>query len=267
MANFCLIKKSLILSLKIIIFVQYIVIKKRLKQSNKIRYYSTLSAADKIIVTLDCVRKFLPEEFQNKIVKIPIGVDTTYFTPAETLPDNNNILFLAYLVKRKGLEYLIKAIEIIKKRIPDVRLNVVGDGPDKDFFIKLTSGLKLENNVFFAGNANHKDTVHYFRKSQIYVLPSLCEPFGMSVLEAMSCGLPVIATDAGGIPEVMGAKNKEYLTPPRDPEKLADKIIGLLLNYDKCREAGKDNREYAVRNYDWRLVSAKYNSLYDEICG
>ncbi|MBP7654479.1 glycosyltransferase family 4 protein, partial [Candidatus Dependentiae bacterium] len=103
--------------------------------------------------------------------------------------------------------------------------------------------------------------------AQIYVLPSLCEPFGMSILEAMSCGLPVIVTDAGGAPEVVGANNSEFVVPVRDSEKLAEKIISLLLNYEKCKSKGKDNREYAVRNFDWRLISAKYNSLYDEICG
>jgi len=237
-----------------------------LKARNKRRFDETFKFADKIIITLDCVKKFIDKEFHHKTVKIPVGTDTSYFTPAPELPDNNTILFLAYLVKRKGLKYLIESLDIIRKRIPDVKLLVVGSGPDKDYFVKIAENLRLTGHIEFIENVGHNQTVNYFRRAQLYVLPSLCEPFGMSAVEAMSCGLPVIVTDAGGAPEVVGAHNKDYIVPARDSAALADKIMTVLFNYEKSKNLGKDNRELAVRNYDWRIIASKYNNLYEELC-
>ncbi len=239
--------------------------RRRMIEENKIKQKETLEFADKIIVTLNCVKKYIPEKYHKKIIKIPIGADTYYFTPAEMLPDNNTILFLAYLVKRKGLKYLIEAINIIKNRVPCIKLLVVGEGPDKHYFEELTKHYGLEKYIQFCGHVNHSDTPDYFRKAQIYVLPSLGEPFGMSLVEAMSCGLPIVATDAGGAPEVIGDYNKKYLVPPRDSGALAEAIIKLLLNYEECKSTGLANREFAVRNYDWRIITSKYNTLYEKL--
>jgi len=241
-------------------------LKKKWRLENKQKFIDTLEYADKIIVTLDVVKKFLPENVQKKIVKIPIGVDTMLFKPVEQLEDNNIILFLAYIVKRKGLDYLLKAVEIIKRRIPDVKLLIAGDGPDKDYYMKMTNDLHLNETVQFLGNIPHYQTPEIFSRAQIYVLPSLCEPFGMSIIEAMATGLPVIVTNAGGAPEVVGEHNKNFIVPPRDAQTLADKIIELLLDIDKCKTIGKDNREFAVRNYDWRLIAGNYFKLYNKLC-
>ena len=254
-------KKEFFLIRKIKNFFKRIMIEK-----NKLRYVETLDAADKIIVTLNCVKQFIPEKFHGKIVKIPIGTDTYHFTPVKNLPDNNTILFLAYLVKRKGLKYLLEAIDILKKRIPEIKLLVVGDGPDRNYFEETARNLNLSENVEFAGHVEHSNTPEYFRRAQVYVLPSLGEPFGMSLVEAMSCGLPVIATEAGGAPEVIGEHNKNNLVEPRNSVALADKIAGLLLNYELCRHLGQDNREFCVRNYDWRIIASKYNLVYEQIC-
>jgi glycosyltransferase involved in cell wall biosynthesis len=237
-------------------------IKLQLKKYNKKKYIETLDNAKKIIVTLDCVKKFIDPKYHNKIIKIPIGTDTSHFKPFKILPENDTVLFLAYLVKRKGLEYLLKAIELVKKQIPGIKLLIAGDGPDKQYFLNMIEDLNLKDNVELYGHIPHNQTVNLFQKAQIYVLPSLGEPFGMSLVEAMSCGLPIISTNCGGVPEVVGENNQKFLVEPRNHIQLAEKISELLLDYDLCTKVGNNNRDFVVRNYDWRIIAGKYNNLF-----
>lgn len=227
-----------------------------------------LNFADKIILTLKKVEEVLPKNIRDKFVYIPVGVDTKYFIPPRLRgkKDILTILFSSYLVKRKGLHYLIEAFKVVLKNCSQkIRLQIVGDGPDKNFFLKKIKEEEVEESVDFVGFVEHNKTLEYFQQADIYCHPALGEPFGLSIVEAMSCELPVVAFNLGGAGEVLTDANREFLVKPRDTKELAEKLLLLSENAVLRLNVGKKNREIAERLYDWDIIAEKYYEIYNSV--
>lgn len=230
-----------------------------------------LNNSDKIILTIPKIKNILKNTITEKFEIIPVGCNTEYFI--KDIKDNQNkqdntivILFTAYLVKRKGLHYLLEAISILKNKTSNkILLKVIGDGPDRIFFENKVRELKIENNVEFIGIIAHNETLKYYQKANIYCHPALGEPFGLSIAEAMSCSLPVVAFNLGGAPEVLTKINEKLLAKARDSEDLSKKLLFLIENPEKRKEIGEQNRQIAVNNYDWNVIADKYCDIYDKL--
>src|SRR5258708_23573031 len=119
------------------------------------------------------------------------------------LKDIYKLLFVGRLEKVKGVEFLIQALSLIIKAVPQTTLTIIGDGPNKADLLTLTRTLQLEKYIQFVGWIENKDLDLYYQKSSIVIVPSTWdEVFGGVILEAMSVGRPVIGTNVGGIPEI-----------------------------------------------------------------
>jgi glycosyltransferase involved in cell wall biosynthesis len=103
-----------------------------------------------------------------------------------------------------------------------------------------------------------------YSQCDIYVQPSLIEPFGIAVLEAMACGKPVVGTNIGGMIDTIEEGVSGYRVEPMNPKALGEKITDLLLNPEKMREMGKNARERA-KKFDWKLIGEKYNRLIEKV--
>jgi glycosyltransferase involved in cell wall biosynthesis len=229
-------------------------------------YFQTLKQAERILVTVDTLRHTLPGQFQASIQVIPFGIDTTQFTPCERRPSAPpTILFLANLLKRKGLRFLLEAMPLIISEIPDVQLIVVGGGPSEIYFKELAAKLEISSNINFVGRVEHSRTVEFFQQCDLYCLPSLGEPFGVSLLEAMACGKPVVATKAGGIPSFVESGRCGYLVPTRDSQALASRIIEILSNRPLAAKMGRHNRDLCINKYDWETVVDKIETVYRDV--
>ena len=230
-------------------------------------YSETLNRAEKILITVDNpLRELLPADVQPNVRIIPFGVDTKKFAPAQRQQNiRPTILFLANLLKRKGLRFLLEAMPLIKEEVPNVRLDVVGGGPGEQYFKTLADCLGVTSEVSFEGPVSHDETVKWFQQCDLYCLPSLGEPFGVSVLEAMACGKPVVVTDAGGIPSFVENGRGGYLVPLRDPASLAEAAIKILKNDSLAAQMGKHNRELCIRKYDWEIIVDQIESVYEEV--
>jgi glycosyltransferase involved in cell wall biosynthesis len=152
------------------------------------------------------------------------GVRPEEFEPVAAEPDAADILFVGELRRLKGVDVLIEAIALLKSRGQTVRAAIVGDGPDRAGFVSLATARKLGEQIEFAGAMPARRA---FAKGRLLAVPSRAESLPYIVLEGIAAGLPVIATNVGGIPEIFGP-GEGALLPPGDPVALADAIAARI---------------------------------------
>lgn len=228
-------------------------------------HHKTLIRAKRILITVDTMRNLLPSQVQTNSELVPFGVDTRQFVPSKKKRPQPTILFLANLLRRKGLQFLLQAMPMILENIPETQLIVVGGGPSDAYFEDLTEELGISSCVKFMGPVAHNKTVDWYQECDLYCLPSLGEPFGISLLEAMSCGKPVVTTRAGGVPDFIEDGQCGYLVPPRDSQALAAAIIKILTNRSLAEKMGAYNRDLCVKDYDWEIIVDKLEKVYKEV--
>ncbi|MBW3620347.1 MAG: glycosyltransferase family 4 protein [Actinobacteria bacterium] len=194
---------------------------------------------------------------------IPNAVDVDRFARALPIPGDlpPTLLFVGRLERRKGLEQLIRAMMILKPERPDVRLLIVGEGPERDRCQEMIPA-RLRSDVVFLGRVDLDDLPRFYRSADLFVSPALGgESFGIVLLEAMAAGTPVVASDIPGYRSVLRHELHGRLVPPGDPRALADAILTLLDN-PALRGAMGREAQAAVRDYDWAAVTARLRSLY-----
>jgi len=151
------------------------------------------------------------------------------------------VLYAGRLSPEKGVVWLLRAFPQVIAACPDARVVVVGDGPQRTELAGLAQTLGLGGAVVFAGMQPHEIVISYMRAADLFVFPSLREVFGIALLEAMSCGLPIVASNVMGIPSVVEDPANGRLVPPGDAGALADRIIRFL-------QAPADRAALAERN-------------------
>lgn len=178
-------------------------------------------------------------DFLNqKIISSPItvihnGIPLMAFSP---LVNYKRLLYVGRLSKEKGVEVLLRAMKIIKERMPEIIVDIVGDGPEKNILIKLSNDLNLGNNVRFVGSIPHNKIGDFYKLCTAIIVPSICaDNFPTVCIEAMSIGRPIIGSRVGGIPELINDGDTGFLIQPGDSRQLADKVIYLINNLDLIR--------------------------------
>jgi len=149
-------------------------------------------------------------------------------------------------------------------RCPDARLVVVGGGEALPSLTRMVGELGLADRVVFAGERSHEDVIRFMRAADVFVLPSLTEAFGIVLLEAMSCGLPVVASNVGGIPSLVSDGRNGFLVPPRDEGGLARAITRVLTVPEERAVFVRTNVQKAM-SYAWPLIADRFLSLWDDV--
>ncbi len=226
-------------------------------------------------------------KLEDKIKIIPCGVNLKRFRKInfENARDYINhfskedkiILYIGRIDWRKGIETLIKAFPLVSKRMPKLNLNVMivggkigkrGNISDKKEISRLKNiakELNIEKRILFLGRRDQKKLRYYYSAGDIFVTPPYYEPFGMTVLEAMRCGLPVIASNVGGLSYIIKNRRTGIFFPPGNHKILARKIIQLFEN-KRLRNKLTKKAEYMVKeNYSWTKVSSDVAKLYQEL--
>lgn len=203
---------------------------------------------------------------KDRVMVIPNGVDTSVFVEAKVEAEfGYRLLWIGRMIPVKGLEYLIKALPRVLDSYPEARLTLVGDGPIRSELCQLANDLKLNGFIDFAGLANYEDIPGYLAGSDLVVLPSLSEGLPLVLLEAMSAGCPVVATDVGGIPELVitqGEQQNGLLVEPGDSETLAEAIVDMFGNGRMARKMGRNGRRRVEEGYSWDAVAVRIKELY-----
>ena len=165
----------------------------------------------------------------EKIFTVGNGVDVDFFCPKNNnIKNSPYVLYTGRLDSRKGLIDLIYAAYILNKRYPDLNFIFTGNGSYKKFIRKKIKQLKLDNTIFLVNYVSKNELLKLYQNATIYILPSYYEGLPTSLLEALSCGIPCIATNVSGNNEIIVHGSNGLLTPPNNPRKLADSIEYLL---------------------------------------
>ena len=163
----------------------------------------------------------------------------------------------------KGHTYLIKATAIIKKTVPNVKTIIAGRGDLLDRLKGEASGMGLEKNIEFLGY--REDIPQLLQAMDIFILPSLSEGTPLSILEAMASQKPIVATDVGGLSEIVKNGETGFLVPSKDPESLAEKILLVLENRELAEKIVAEARKKIVKEYDLNNMVKRYVHLYESV--
>lgn len=171
------------------------------------------------------------------------------------------ILCVAELHERKGQKYLISAIQKVLTEFPSVKLALAGDGPKRRYYEK--SARPLADKVLFLGR--RKDIAKLMAAADLFVLPSVREAFGLVILEAAIAGLPIIATNVGGIPEIIENEKTGLIVEPQNSEVLAKAILDLLQNPLKANTLAKQAISKVEKNFSAKTMAEKTAEVYDNV--
>ena len=190
------------------------------------------------------------------------GIDNDKFPakPASSGSRTVRLISVCRMVPRKGLEYLIEAMKELKN--DSIVLELIGSGQELDRIRRLVHDSGLEAYVKLPGYVASENLYAHYYRADIFVLPSLSESFGQVLLEAMSCGLPIVASAVGGIPETIRDWRNGLLIPPRDPAALAAAVRWLAANRDQRERMGRQNAEDARERFSWPKIAVQYEGLY-----
>ena len=231
---------------------------------------------DGIICVSDIVKKFTNETQRinaNKLITIHNGIDSVCSVDEKDtsglkkelgIPINYSVMgTIAQFSEKKGLGYLIKSASILLEHRKDINFLLVGKGALKEELKILCVNLKVEKNVIFAGERS--DIPEILSLIDIFVLPSIREGLPLAVLEAMDCGKAIIATNVGGIPEVIKDGVSGILVSPKDPEALHSAMNELLDDRGKMEKMGYEGKKICGKNFSSKAMVDRVEELYDKL--
>ncbi len=230
--------------------------------------------SDRVICCSSFMQHHLEETFEldaSRVDIIPNGIDPSElesfqgpdgWPPGSPRGMGKTVLYVGRMVREKGVHTLIEGFEAVLRTHNGVRLILVGEGPVKEALIHEVQRRGIADHVQFTGYVDQQTLIGLYKTSDIFVLPSHYEPFGMAVLEAMASGLPVVVSDAGGLSEIVEDHITGLKVQPGNAQSLAE-AISLLLDNGALANLLTRNAQRLIREkYDWNLVAEKTIAAY-----
>lgn len=202
----------------------------------------------------------------SKITVVANGVDSQSFFPCRQKNNNEEyVLYTGGLKARKGLFDLIQCASYVSKIRPSTKFILCGRGPYRKKIERAVENMGLEKQVVFSGYVSRNDLINLYQNATVQVVPSHYEGMPTVLLEGMSCGLPVVATDIGGNNEVVNSGVNGLLVPPKSPEVMAEAIVRLLDDVSFRENMGKVARNTILMHYTWDKVADKILECYESM--
>jgi len=227
--------------------------------------------ADALLLTTPAASNRLPKPaaVRERVHLLPHGIDTELFSPGpsvqeKTEPTPGPILFLANVVEYKGIFTLIEAFPAVAREVPGIRLQIAGDGNRLDEARRRASRLPCASQVEFLGRQERADTPALYRNCGVYCLPSFGEPYGGTLVEAMSCGKAVVVTEAGGPPHIV-LREGAFFVPVGDAEALSKALIEALRDPVRLKAMGRHNRRVVEKSMSWERVTDRLENIYESV--
>lgn len=217
--------------------------------------------------------------FKGTLKIIPNAVNTKHFSqsyPEAELaelknklgrkPEDKYLITTSRLVKKNAIDDVIEALQYLSENI---KFFILGAGPLENNLKFKIKNLKLDNRVIFLGHVDHKELPRYLKISDIFIRPSLSEGMGNSFIEAMAAGLPVIATQEGGIADFLFDQNKNpekiptgWAVAPRDPKGIAKQVENILANREKTVQIITNAKKLVFEKYDWEKIAPQMKEIF-----
>ena len=235
---------------------------------SRYRWYSFLRMQKKvapkiknIITPSHSSKEGIIEEFdcsKDAVTVINNGLDTDEFSPIESVtPDPFRLITTASAdVPLKGLDYSLRALKLLKKEFPKIHLIVIGKIKQGGHTERLIRKLNISDSVFFKSNLSKNDIKELYASSSIAIVSSLYEGFGYPVIEAMSCEIPLIATNVSSIPEL--TSSFATLINSKDENAIEKNVKNILLNYKSYKERAIRGRNHIKQTFNWDKIISEY---------
>lgn len=236
------------------------------------------SRAKGFIVLSEAFRQILHQTYGVPLHRIFIvggGINTEEFLVQQSVAESRSqlgwaqdrriILSVRRLVQRMGLENLIMAIAQVRQVVPDVLLLIAGKGAIADNLRSLIRQMDLENHVQLLGFVADQDLAITYHAAEFTIVPSVSlEGFGLTVIESLASGTPVLGTPIGGIPEILRPLSENLVLEGSSVEQLAKGLIEALVGQRQMPSAAAC-QNYVKRNYDWQAIAAQMRSVYEQL--
>ncbi|MBA3028131.1 MAG: glycosyltransferase family 4 protein [Desulfobacteraceae bacterium] len=239
-----------------------------------LRWYSFIAmqkqvsrSLDRIITVSECAKKDIATDFRiplDRLCVVPNGINTTLFHPVPGVKREKNrfIVTNSADMPLKGLKYLLMAMADLSKT-RNAHLVVIG-APKKDSgIVKIIQNLGIGDRITFTGRISDEEFILQYARAYAAVIPSVYEGFGLPVGEAMACGVPVISTTGGALPEVAG--DAGILVPPGDAKALARAMEKLMDDPGLAEKLGKAGYERVQAHFTWKKAAEKTVDVYREV--
>ena len=235
------------------------------------RYVADLQQADALIAD-GWAASHLPAMLGRSVERLPKGVDSELFQPdgrslrdALRLGDKHVVMTAARLVPIKNVRLLLDAMALLRHRLVGAHLVIVGDGPEAEALKAAATVLEMSDAVTFAGYVAHADTPAFYRAADVFALSSDFDNSPNVVLEAMACGLPVVATDVGGVGDFVTDGTGGLVVPRQNAAALAAALETYLTSPVAARAAGALNRTRATTEFSWRTSALRLLDVYHQV--
>jgi glycosyltransferase involved in cell wall biosynthesis len=240
--------------LRNLLFPYYIHVEKKISRSS-----------DKFLVVSHSLQYEFKKYYNINADVIYNGIDAEKFNGNNTVKDNL-LLFTGIFRTGKGLFELLEIADKLKKSHPEVRVIMVGDGPIKNKVHRIIRRRNLFN-VESIRQLTHPDLIEYYHRSRIYVLPTYYEGLPTTILEAMACKLPVVASNVSGISEQIEEGVTGYMLPPGDTKGFYSRIVELLEDPEKQKRFGEMGRKKVLEKFTWSHIAEDIAKKYHELLG
>ena len=235
-----------------------------------------IEGSDRVITVSEFSRRQLIDELgigSERIDVVPNGVDERFAPGADSralrerygMGDRQVVLFLGGLKTRKNLPFLLDVWRRVATLRPRATLLIAGTGPAAGELHRRARQLDLVGRVVFAGRVSEQEKVGYYNLADIFVFPSSLEGFGLAVGEAMSCGLPVVTSDRGALPELVRDRHGGFVCRGNHLDDFSGALMMLLDDANLRRTFGSYNRQLVERCYRWGLAAARVHAIYDDL--
>ncbi|MCD6088372.1 glycosyltransferase family 4 protein [Candidatus Bathyarchaeota archaeon] len=232
--------------------------------------------AKQVIVCSNSVKWELESHFNlphDKITVIPNGVEISNFNlniNREEVkrrygikPNERIVLFIGRLVPQKGVDTLIKAVPLIIQRHRDIKILIAGDGWSRTYLEELAKSMGLGDHVRFLGFISDWELADLMVAADVLVIPSVYEPFGIVALEGMAAGTPVVATNIGGLSEIIEHDRTGVLVYPRNPESIAWGVNRVLSDHKYADWLVRNARKKVLEAYSWEEIAKRTVEVYE----
>ncbi len=234
-----------------------------------------LKKADKILSTSHVMAAETKKYTDKEIEVTPFGIDTVKFAPEKAeraaltpFSEEDIVVGTIKLLEDKyGINYLIEAFSTVAKKHPELplKLLIVGDGSERKNLESLTEKLEIKDKVYFAGMADYSKVPYFNNILDVYAALSNYESFGVAVIEAQSCGKPVVVSNVGGLPEVVEDGVTGFVVERKNAAATAEKLEKLVLDSELRKSIGNAGRERVLKLYDWNANVAQMMEIYNKI--
>jgi len=237
---------------------------------NKLKIF-ILNQVDSITVVSKVMKHDLIELGidEAKIHVIPMGVDfKNTFKPIPNIKKNtHSVLFVGRLVEKKGVKFLIQAMQKVIMTLPDAELYIAGTGTEHDNLVNLANKFGIQQNIHFLGSIHNTGLPLLYNQHPVVAFPSVIaksgdmEGFGLVLSEALGCECGVVASNLPAVRDIVKHDFNALIVEPEDIDALSNAIIKLLQDKTLAIKLGQNGRDFVLKNFDWETISNQYIKL------